>query len=108
MRTGLALFLMVIIAQIPIRYYSLSVLWLYAIGLLLLITVLLIGVEANGAKSWLDIGLIRFQPSEIMKLALPMLIAYYFSHKQIPCTFTEACVALVLNRNSLFLNCQTT
>lgn len=96
MRIGLALFLMVIVAQIPTRYYTLAVPWLYTIGILLLIAVLLIGDTTNGAQSWLDIGIIRFQPSEIMKLALPMLVAYYFSKMQIPCTFPQACIALVL------------
>ncbi len=95
-RMSLALFLMVVIAQIPTRYYTIAVPWLYMIGILLLVAVLLIGHTSNGAQSWLDIGFIRFQPSEIMKLALPMLIAYYFAKKQLPCSFKEACVGLIL------------
>lgn len=95
-RIGLAVFLMVIVAQIPIRYYSLAVPWLYAIGVLLLIVVLIVGDVSNGAQSWLNLGFVRFQPSEIMKLTLPMLLAYYFSQKQLPCTFKEACIGLVL------------
>ncbi len=95
-RISLALFLMVVIAQIPVRYYTLAVPWLYAIGILLLIVVLIIGDISNGAQSWLNLGIVRFQPSEIMKLTLPMLMAYYFSQKQLPCSFMEACVGLVL------------
>ncbi|HLF67682.1 MAG TPA: rod shape-determining protein RodA [Gammaproteobacteria bacterium] len=95
-RVGLALFLMVVIAQIPVRYYTLAVPWLYGIGIILLIVVLFIGDISNGAQSWLNLGIVRFQPSEIMKLTLPMLIAYYFSQKQLPCSFKEACVGLVL------------
>ncbi|MGA2654911.1 MAG: rod shape-determining protein RodA [Gammaproteobacteria bacterium] len=95
-RIGVALFLMVVIAQIPIRYYSIAVPWLYGISLLLLIAVLLIGYTSNGAKSWLNLGFMRFQPSEIMKLALPMLIAYYFSKRQLPCSLKEAIVGLIL------------
>lgn len=96
MRIGVALFLMVVVAQIPVRYYTLAVPSLYVISVLLLVAVLLIGYTSNGAKSWLNLGFMRFQPSEIMKLALPMAIAYYFSKRQLPCSFWEACVGLIL------------
>jgi rod shape determining protein RodA len=95
-RIGVAVAVMLIVAQIPIRYYKLAIPWLYAFGVLLLIIVLLIGEVSNGAQSWINLGFIRFQPSEIMKLTLPMLLAYYFSQKQLPCSFKEACLALIL------------
>jgi rod shape determining protein RodA len=95
-RIGIALFAMIVAAQIPTRYYTLAVPGLYVIGVLLLVAVLLIGETTNGAQSWLNMGIVRFQPSEIMKLALPMALAYYFSKKQLPCSFKEACVGLIL------------
>ena len=52
----------------------------YAIGLALLIAVALFGDVVNGARRWLNIGIGRFQPSEMMKLALPLMLAWYF-HK---------------------------
>jgi rod shape determining protein RodA len=57
---------------------------LYGIGLLLLIAVLAIGTIGKGAQRWLDLGFLRFQPSEIMKLALPMTLAWLFSRDGLP------------------------
>jgi rod shape determining protein RodA len=52
----------------------------YALGLALLVAVALAGDVVNGARRWLQVGVTRFQPSEIMKLALPLMLAWYF-HK---------------------------
>ena len=57
--------------------------WGYLFGLGLLILVLVLGEVAQGAKRWLDLG-IRFQPSEIMKLAVPMMAAWYLHNRQLP------------------------
>ena len=54
---------------------------LYALGLVLLIAVALVGVTNKGAQRWLDLGVIRIQPSEIMKLAMPLLLAWYFQQR---------------------------
>ncbi len=51
--------------------------WLYALGILLLFVVAATGVIDKGAQRWLNLGLFRFQPSEIMKIAVPMLAAWY-------------------------------
>lgn len=51
----------------------------YLGSLLLLVAVPLFGVGAKGAQRWLDIGFIRFQPSELMKLAMPLMVAWWFS-----------------------------
>ena len=58
--------------------------WLFAVGLILLISVLIAGVVGKGAQRWLDLGLFRFQPSEIMKLAVPMMIAWYLAETPLP------------------------
>lgn len=77
--TGLLIF-----AQIPvenIRHWSP---WLYASGVILLVFVLIIGDMSKGAQRWLDLGVIRFQPSELMKIWLPMMVAWYFSRVTLP------------------------
>ncbi len=58
--------------------------WLYLVGTLLLVLVLLIGDVGKGAQRWLDLGLIRFQPSEMVKLAVPMMLAWYLADKPLP------------------------
>jgi rod shape determining protein RodA len=58
--------------------------WLYALGLIMLVAVLLVGEVGKGAQRWLDLGLFRFQPSEIMKLAVPMMLAWYLAEAPLP------------------------
>jgi rod shape determining protein RodA len=54
----------------------------YVAGLLLLVATALFGEVVNGARRWLDLGITRIQPSELMRLAVPMMIAWYLHHKQ--------------------------
>lgn len=86
-RFVLGLGLMFVFAQIPPRYYRLVGPWLYALGVLLLIAVLLIGHTERGAERWLGFGGFRFQPSEIMKLAMPLMLSWYVSRKVLPPNF---------------------
>ena len=58
--------------------------WLYVIGVLLLLVVEITGVIGKGAQRWLNLGFMRFQPSEIMKLAVPMLAAWYLHDRPLP------------------------
>lgn len=95
-RLGIAFSVMFIVAQIPMRYYLWVVPWVYLLGLALLVAVILIGDMGKGAQRWLDFGFIRFQPSEIMKLMVPMMVAYYFANRPLPCTFTNAVVCMVI------------
>jgi rod shape determining protein RodA len=64
----------------------------YIIGILLLIVVAVTGHVGKGAQRWLDIGFIRFQPSEIMKLAVPMMCAWYMHERPLPPTFKDLVV----------------
>ncbi len=84
MRLGLAASIMIGLAQIPPQSYRTWAPWLYAVGVILLIAVLVLGVIGKGAQRWLNLGLFRFQPSELLKLALPMLLAWYFSDRPLP------------------------
>jgi rod shape determining protein RodA len=58
--------------------------WLFLGGLALLVLVLVLGDIGKGAQRWLDLGVLRFQPSEIMKLAVPMTLAWYLHSRPLP------------------------
>jgi rod shape determining protein RodA len=77
---GVALTAMWLVAQIPPQTLMRFALPAYVLGIALLVAVALAGDVVNGARRWLHIGLTRFQPSEMMKLALPLMLAWYF-HK---------------------------
>jgi rod shape determining protein RodA len=64
----------------------------YIIGILLLIVVDVTGHVGKGAQRWLDIGFVRFQPSEIMKLAVPMICAWYLHERRLPPSFKDLLV----------------
>jgi len=83
LRLGIGLVTMLVVAQFPPDVMRRWTPWAYLGGLILLILVLTSGVVSQGARRWLDIG-IRFQPSEIMKLAVPMMAAWYLHHRPIP------------------------
>jgi rod shape determining protein RodA len=78
-RLGLATAIMLAIAQIHPRHLKLYSPFLFLAGILLLGAVLLIGEIGKGAQRWLDLGILRFQPSELTKLSTPMMIAWYLS-----------------------------
>jgi len=83
-RLGTALIVMLFLAQIhPDRYKDWSY-WLYGAGLILLVAVLFVGHEGKGAQRWLDLGIFLFQPSEIMKLAVPLAVAAYLAERPLP------------------------
>lgn len=82
-RYGLALLLILVISQLPPAMYRLWTPWLYLAGIALLLLVLVLG-EGRGAKRWLDLGVIRFQPSEVMKLAIPMMLAWCLHGRRLP------------------------
>ncbi len=95
-RLGLAVLVLLVIAQIPsstLRFWSP---WMYVCGVVLLILVLVMGDVGKGAQRWLDLGFIRFQPSEMMKLVTPMMIAWYFAEKPLPPSWKTLGVAAVL------------
>ena len=84
-RLGVAFVALLIVAQLPPDLMRRWTPWGYLGGLVLLSLVLIGGDVGQGAQRWLDIG-IRFQPSEIMKLAVPMLAAWYLHERQLPPT----------------------
>jgi rod shape determining protein RodA len=68
----------------------------YAIGILLLAVVMVTGHVGKGAQRWLDVGFLRFQPSEIMKLAVPMMCAWYMHERPLPPTLWDLIVMGIL------------
>ena len=75
---------MAALAQISPHHLRYLTPWLYGLGLLLLVTVLGIGQISKGAQRWLDLGLFRFQPSEMMKVCVPMTLAWYLAERRLP------------------------
>ncbi|MBA3564388.1 MAG: rod shape-determining protein RodA [Gammaproteobacteria bacterium] len=83
-RLGVALVALVIAAQFPPKILRAWAPWAYLIGLVLLTLVLLVGEIGKGAQRWLDVGILQFQPSEIMKLGVPMIGAWYLHDRRLP------------------------
>lgn len=77
---GFAMLVMWVISRIPPQKLMNFAVPLFIIGLLLLVAVFLFGIKVNGARRWLSIGFTRIQPSEILKIAMPLMLAWYF-HK---------------------------
>lgn len=85
-RIGIALLIMWLLAQVPPDKYRTWAPWLFAGSTLLLLAVLLIGVIGKGAQRWLNLWIFQFQPSELMKLAVPMMLAWYLRERPLPPT----------------------
>jgi len=96
LRLTIAFGMMIAVAQLrpeTIQHWSP---WLYGVGMIMLIAVLILGVIGKGAQRWLNFGLFTFQPSELMKLALPMIIAWYFSEHTVPPRIWRIMLAVVI------------
>ncbi len=93
---GLSYIAMLSIAQLNTQQLERWSPWLYAGGVVLLVLVLVIGVGAKGAQRWLGVGSIRFQPSEILKLAMPVTVATYLSSRILPPSFKHVLWTLVI------------
>jgi rod shape determining protein RodA len=70
--------------------------YLFGAGLILLVLVLTMGTTAKGAARWLNLGFVKFQPSEMIKLALPMMLAWFFARDNLPPKLTRLGVAFLL------------
>ncbi len=88
-RLGVGFTVLLAFSSIPPRLFRLWTPWAYLLGVLLLAVTLIVG-EGRGTNRWLDFGVVRFQPSEIMKLALPMAVAWYLHSRPLPPRFAES------------------
>ena len=87
---------MLVVAQFsPLNYARVGP-WLYFLCLVLLILVLAIGETRNGATRWLNIGIISFQPSELMKIAMPLMIARYISRGALPPDVSSVALSIII------------
>ncbi|MEK9812416.1 MAG: rod shape-determining protein RodA [Bordetella sp.] len=77
-----AAFIMLMLAQIPATWLQKIAIPLYGLGLLLLVAVALFGDTSKGATRWLDLGITRIQPSEIMKIAMPLMLAWVVQQRE--------------------------
>ncbi|MBJ6138385.1 rod shape-determining protein RodA [Marinobacter litoralis] len=103
-RLAVAFGVMLVFAQLDPAVFRRWSPWLYVLGLAGLVAVLLVGVGAKGAQRWLAIpGLPRFQPSELMKLVVPMMAAWYLSRYFLPPTFGRVMVGLFIVLLPMFL-----
>jgi rod shape determining protein RodA len=95
-RLGVGFAIMLALAQLnpaPLKRWTP---WLFGLGMGLLLAVLLIGEIGKGAQRWLDLGVFRFQPSEMMKLAVPMMVAWYLSDHPLPPSWRRLAVAALV------------
>jgi rod shape determining protein RodA len=92
-----ALSFMWIAANIPPQHLERASLPLYLLGLMLLAGVALFGEISHGARRWLHLGVVKIQPSELMKIAVPMMLAWYFSKREeTPRLFDHAIAGILL------------
>ncbi len=93
---AIAFVFMWVAALIPGKVYLRLAPWVYAIGLVLLLAVMFFGETSKGATRWLNLGIGRIQPSEIMKIAVPLMLAWYFHKNQSRMNLLDFLVAVVL------------
>jgi rod shape determining protein RodA len=79
---GMALAAMWVVAQVPPQTLARLAVPAYVAGLVLLLGVAAFGEVVNGARRWLNLGVLRFQPSEMMKIAVPLMLAWYFHRRE--------------------------
>lgn len=95
MRIAVGLAAMLLLSQVPPHVLRLWSPWVYALGLILLFATWFFGV-GRGASRWLDLGLFRFQPSEIMKLGIPMMVAWYLHPRNLPPDLITVLVSITI------------
>jgi rod shape determining protein RodA len=95
LRFALGLVAMIMLAQIPPRLIRTIAPWAYVVGLALLFAVMFVGDISMGAQRWLDLGVVRFQPSEMMKLAVPLACAWWLHERPLPPSFSSLAIVAV-------------
>ena len=95
-RMLLAIMLMFTVAQLTPTQMERWSLWIYLGGVIILVIVLYIGHIGKGAQRWLNLGLFRFQPSEIMKLAVPMIVAWFLASSNLPVKLGRVIITCVI------------
>ena len=87
---------MLMLAQIPPRFLMQWAKWLYMLGILLLLAVLFVGIQSKGAQRWIQLPGIRFQPSEVIKLVMPIVMAAFLAKRALPPSFKDVILSLLI------------
>ncbi len=95
-RVGVGFVLLIALSRVPDHFLRMVSPASYLVGLILLAIVAIVGDVGKGAQRWLDLGLLRFQPSEIMKLAVPMMCAWYLHQRPLPPSIKDIAVVLLI------------
>jgi rod shape determining protein RodA len=93
---GLSLTVMWLVANVSPQKLARIALPLYVAGVVMLVAVALFGIVVNGSRRWLDIGIGRFQPSELMKIGVPLMVAWYFGVRDSRLRSADFVVAAIL------------
>jgi rod shape determining protein RodA len=93
---GVAFVAMWIASRVPPQTLMRYAVPIYLVGLALLVGVALFGEVVNGARRWLHVGVVRFQPSEVMKIAMPLMLAWYFQRREATLTVRDYAVAALI------------
>ena len=93
---ALSFAVMWIVSRIPPKWLEMGAVWIYGFGVALLIAVAAFGLIKKGARRWLNIGIV-IQPSELMKIAMPLMLAWYFQKREgIQKTWDYGVAAIIL------------
>ncbi|HEY7754176.1 MAG TPA: rod shape-determining protein RodA [Steroidobacteraceae bacterium] len=95
-RLGIGFAVMIALARVPDHFFRMLSPAGYAAGVALLVVVAVAGDVGKGAQRWLDLGVVRFQPSEILKLAVPMMCAWYLHQRPLPPAARDVAVVLAI------------
>ncbi len=93
---GVAFFVLLVTAQLKVATLKGVSPYIFSITVALLMGVAFFGVGAKGAQRWLDLGFIRFQPSEVMKVAMPLAVAWWLSKKALSPARRELLIAFLM------------
>lgn len=94
-RLVLGMVVMLLLAQLKPEKLAGIAPWLYLITIILLLAVLFFGYESKGARRWIKLG-IRFQPSELSKLTIPLVLAWFYRYRILPPDFKSISISLIL------------
>jgi rod shape determining protein RodA len=95
LRFGVGLTAFFLLSQLPPRYLRIWTPWMFFLGLALLLAVMVEGQIGTGALRWLELGIVTFLPAELLKLAAPMMVAWFMHERRLPPTFMQV-VAMAL------------
>lgn len=96
LRLGIGFLAFWVASRVPVQMLRAWTPGLFGLSFVLLAAVFAVGSESQGAQRWLDLGIVRFQPSELMKLTLPMMVAWYFHSRPLPPGWLDSLSALAL------------